>query len=185
MRAEAMIRIETERQLEDMEAALCRAAQRHGAHVLSVTPFDSLLSEEARRLAHGAISFAVCHTGLYGALLAADLRFAAFLPCRIVVIRQGAGLAIETVPPRQFCRDLGRPDLDRLAVPLETLLRDLIADAARPAAGALAHPRAGDGALGAREGQVAMRASIPPRIDCHGTKIEDLAGTGKLDAPGG
>jgi hypothetical protein len=30
-----------------------------------------------------------------------------------------------------------------------------------------------------------MRASIPQRIDSHGTKIEDIAGTGKLDAPGG
>jgi hypothetical protein len=29
------------------------------------------------------------------------------------------------------------------------------------------------------------RATIPQRIDSHGTKVEDLAGTGEHDSPGG
>jgi hypothetical protein len=33
--------------------------------------------------------------------------------------------------------------------------------------------------------QMNMRAAVPQRIDCHGTKVEDLAGTGHMDAPGG
>ena len=47
--------------------------------------------------------------------------------------------------------------------------------------------RAGGG-LGDRpatEDQVNMRATLPQRIDCHGTKVEELAGTGVLDSPGG
>jgi hypothetical protein len=38
---------------------------------------------------------------------------------------------------------------------------------------------------GATEMQVNLRAAIPQRIDCHGTKVEDLAGTGMQDAQGG
>jgi hypothetical protein len=30
-----------------------------------------------------------------------------------------------------------------------------------------------------------MRATVGQRIDSHGSKIEEMAGTGVLDAPGG
>lgn len=38
---------------------------------------------------------------------------------------------------------------------------------------------------GATEDQMNTRQQIPQRIDRLGTKIEDLVGTGKIDAPGG
>ena len=40
-------------------------------------------------------------------------------------------------------------------------------------------------ALGATEDQMNMRATIGQRSDQVGTKIEDLAGTGSYEAPGG
>jgi hypothetical protein len=73
----------------------------------------------------------------------------------------------------------------QLAGPLESFLLAVMEDAAKPSAAPHPVHLAGDGALGADETQVSMRASIPQRIDGHGTKIEELAGTGKLDAPGG
>ena len=39
--------------------------------------------------------------------------------------------------------------------------------------------------IGATENQMDSRATIPQRIDRKGTKIEDLAGTGQHDSPGG
>ena len=39
--------------------------------------------------------------------------------------------------------------------------------------------------LGATEEQVNLRAMVPQRTDRTGTKIEDLAGTGQYEAPGG
>jgi hypothetical protein len=39
--------------------------------------------------------------------------------------------------------------------------------------------------IGATEDQMDTRATVPQRIDKHGTKVEDLAGTGEQDAPGG
>jgi hypothetical protein len=39
--------------------------------------------------------------------------------------------------------------------------------------------------IGATEEQVDVRDTIPQRIDCHGSKIEDKAGTGERDSPGG
>jgi hypothetical protein len=39
--------------------------------------------------------------------------------------------------------------------------------------------------IGATEDQMDMRDTIPQRTDRLGTKIEDLAGTGDIDASGG
>ncbi len=39
--------------------------------------------------------------------------------------------------------------------------------------------------IGATEQQMDVRDTIPQRIDKLGTKIEDLAGTGEQDSPGG
>jgi hypothetical protein len=39
--------------------------------------------------------------------------------------------------------------------------------------------------IGATEDQMDARATIPQRIDQVGTKVEDLAGTGEVDAAGG
>lgn len=39
--------------------------------------------------------------------------------------------------------------------------------------------------IGATEDQMDARATIPQRIDRLGTKVEDLAGTGEHDSPGG
>jgi hypothetical protein len=39
--------------------------------------------------------------------------------------------------------------------------------------------------IGATEDQMDSRDTIPQRIDRKGTKIEDLAGTGEHDSPGG
>jgi len=180
-----MIQIDSDHKLADIESALCRAAQKRKAHVIAVTRFSALLGEKAKQVLEDAISFTVCHTELYGPLVAADIRFAAFLPCRIAAVRRGEGVKLETISPKHFCLLLGRPELERIADPLDKLLRDLMLEAAKlPVLPAHAH-HAAHSLLGAREGQVSMRASIPQRIDCHGTKIEDIAGTGKVDAPGG
>jgi hypothetical protein len=39
--------------------------------------------------------------------------------------------------------------------------------------------------IGATEEQMDSRDTIPQRIDRKGTKVEDLAGTGQHDSPGG
>jgi hypothetical protein len=39
--------------------------------------------------------------------------------------------------------------------------------------------------VGATEDQVNMKNTVGQRIDRKGTKLEDLAGTGTQDAPGG
>ncbi|MCW5978686.1 MAG: hypothetical protein KIT09_11445 [Bryobacteraceae bacterium] len=180
-----MIKVQSVHKFEHVEAALARAAQRHGANLIAVTPLGVLLKEEARKATTDAVSFTVCHTDLHGALLSADIRFAAFLPSRIAAIREGDGVRLEAISPLLFCRHLERPDLEPLARPLEDLLRALMEDAAAPARTPHVAHAAVDGGLGAHEGQMSARGPLPQRIDSHGTKIEDLAGTGKLDAPGG
>lgn len=48
-----------------------------------------------------------------------------------------------------------------------------------------AAPGARGSSMGATEDQVDMKATVGQRIDQKGTKVEDLAGTGKQDSPGG
>ena len=39
--------------------------------------------------------------------------------------------------------------------------------------------------IGARESEMDVKDTVGQRIDKYGTKLEDLAGTGEQDAPGG
>jgi hypothetical protein len=48
-----------------------------------------------------------------------------------------------------------------------------------------AAPGARGSSMGATEDQVDMKNTVGQRIDQKGTKVEDLAGTGKQDSPGG
>ncbi len=178
-----MLQVTSGQRLDAIEASLRRAAHRYEASLLAVAPIGHLLRE--KELPGDAIVFTVCHPGLYAGLLAAELRMAAFLPCRIAACWDGARLTLETISPLEFCRLLNRMDLSQLAGPLEALLLRIMEEAAAPLEAVHAvHPmqRAG---LGATEEQVNLRGSIPQRIDCRGTKVEEIAGTGEHDSKGG
>ncbi len=181
-----MLQVNSGHKLEEMEAILRRAAQNHEASILAVSHLGSLLREHQPKSSLDVVSFTVCQADLYAALLAADVRFAMLMPCRIAVSSAGEGSLMQSISPRDFCRLIGRPDLERLAAPLEAVLKGMMEDAARMEAPVV---RAGAGdrsaGLGATEGQVSARATLPQRIDCHGSKIEDMAGTGQHDAQGG
>jgi uncharacterized protein (DUF302 family) len=181
-----MLRVSSELQLDAVEEALRRAAHRHGVSIQAVHPVGHLLRERDVPTSLDAVSFTLCHHELYAALLAADIRMAAFLPCRLAAYSQGGGVTLESISPVEFGRLLQRPDVVQLAGPLETVLCQIMQETAKPLAAAAPIPTAvGRGALGATEEQVNLRASVPQRIDCRGTKVEDLGGTGQHDSQGG
>ena len=164
-----MLQLHSIHRLDQIEIALRLAVERQGGSILAVS-----------RVSPDADTFTLCLERLYQPLLAADARFAAFLPIRVASVAHGEASTLETISPREFCRLLHRPDLEPLAVELEEVLRAILVEAARPMAQA-----AGSGAHAATEDQINMRAAVPQRVDCHGTKIEDLAGVGGHDAQGG
>lgn len=181
-----MLQVSSELRLDAVEEALRRAAHRHGVSVQAVHPVGHLLRERDVATSRDAVSFTLCHHELYAALLAADIRMAAFLPCRVAAYSQSGRVTLESISPVEFGRLLQRPDLVQLAGPLETVLCRIMQEAAKPLAAAAPIPTAaGRGALGATEEQVNLRASVPQRIDCRGTKVEDLGGTGQHDSQGG
>ena len=153
--------------LDQVELGLQRAAQKHGGSLLS-----------AVRVSPDAVTFTLCLSRLQAPLLAADLRFAAVLPVRVAACSHGSAVALQSVPPREFCRLLHRPDAEPLARELEDVVREIIAEAtARPVHSPQEHQPTED--------QVNMRATLAQRIDCHGVKLEELAGVGVHDAQGG
>jgi uncharacterized protein (DUF302 family) len=181
-----MIQVSSPLKLDSVEAAMRSAAQRHGAQLISVINFGHLYSEKVRPVSPGAIVFSLCQPDLTANLLSADPRFAALLPCRVAAFERDGAVTLETISPSDFCRMLNRPDLDRLSLLLETTLLEIMEETAR-AAGESTQPPATHwrGDVGATEEQVNFRRMVPQRIDRRGTKVEEVAGTGQHDAPGG
>lgn len=177
-----MLQVVSDHPLGATEPAVRRAARRNGASVLMV----GYVGQHVPAGGDDAIVFGICSPELYGALLAADIRMSAFLPCRIAAYSQAGRVTLASVSPLEFCRMLNRPDLASLATPIEALLVRIMEDAAAAAA-AEESVAAGKhhGGLGATEDQMNVRGSIPQRIDCRGSKLEDVAGTGEHDSPGG
>ena len=179
-----MFQVASEHPLLAIEPALRHAAQREGSSVIAVTHVGQHLRESAST--EDAFVFSICAGELYAALLAADIRISAFLPCRIAAYSEGGRTVLATASPLDLCRPLNRADLAPLLRPLEGLLRRIMEDAAAPqATAAAAVAGIHTGGLGATEEQMNIRGSIPQRIDCKGTKVEDLGGTGGHDSQGG
>jgi uncharacterized protein (DUF302 family) len=160
-----MLQLHSTHRLDQIGLSLRLAAERHGGSVLA----EGRVGE--------ALGFTLCFSDLYNPLLEADIRFAAFLPIRLAAWQRGSGVILETVSPREFCRLLHRPELEPLAGSLEATVLRVLEEAAHRPYISREHP--------ATEDQINMRAALPQRIDCHGTKVEELAGTGLHDAQGG
>ncbi len=162
-----MLQVRSVRRLEHVELGLRHVAERQGATLLSTT-----------RVGPEAFTFTVCLAEACDPLLAADARFAALLPLRIAAYAQGGTVTLEAISTREFCRMLHRPELEPLAIPLEQRLVEIMQQWAGREHGEQAEHAA-------TEDQINMRAALPQRIVCHGTKVEELAGTGVHDAQGG
>lgn len=165
-----MLQIHTTQPADRIESGLRAAAESRGGQILAISRFGQLVPGDA-------VAFTVCFTELYAPLLAADVRFATLLPCRIAVCPKGDGFLLEAISASEFTRLLQRPELEPLASRVDDALRRVMEDAARRAAAAVEHA--------STEDQVNMRLALPQRIDCHGTKVEELAGTGAIDSQGG
>ena len=176
-----MLQIHTTQRVDQIESGLRAAAERHGGNVLAASHVGQLLTGEQGVKPAGAITFTLCFSDLYAPLLRSEIRFAVFLPSRIAVWEKGDGALLEAISPREYCRLLHRPEIEPLAAALEDTLRLVMEEAAH----GLPHTAALAGDHPATEDLVNMRAALPQRIDCHGTKVEELAGTGVHDSPGG
>ena len=178
-----MLQIHSTVKLDDIEHALKTSAQRHNATVTVVSQLGH--HEGAGGVARDAFVFTLCQSKLYTALLAADIRFAGFLPCRVAAWPDAEGVTLQALTPSEYCHMLGRPELIPQAAPLDAVLRGILEDVSKPlSASAKVRPES-QHHWGATEDQVNMRAALAQRIDCRGTKVEDEAGTGTHDAPGG
>src|SRR3984893_16475101 len=174
-----MLEIRSMYRWHSTQVGLRAATYRHGGHVLAVSEVDQLvLSREAPEEV-SAVTLTLGFPKWYSALLAADIRFAAFLPIRVAVCDRADGVFLDAMSPRECCRMLHRHDLEPVAVELEDRLRAVMEEAAGVHAWAACEPHP------VTEEQVNMRAALPQRIDSVGTKIEELAGTGTHDAQGG
>jgi uncharacterized protein (DUF302 family) len=181
-----MLQISSTVKLDDIESVLKAAAHRHNANVTVVSHLGQPHHVEAPGGPREALVFTFYHPKLHTALLAADIRFAGFLPCRVAAWPEGGGVMLQALAPSEFCRILGRSDLEPLAAPLDGVLQGILEDAAKPlTVSAKTRPGVETSRWGATEDQVNMRATLPQRIDYRGTKVEDEAGTGAHDSPGG
>ena len=180
-----MLTVKAVHKLDEVEGVLRRVLQRHGVVLHGVGRIGHVFPIEELRQATDAYVYTICHEDLYAALLMADMRFAAYLPCRIAAWSQGGAVTLGIASPKEACRLLNRADLERVAEPLERMLEQVLEESARPLAHGVVHaPQAASG-IGAVEDQMNTRGALAQRIDRCGTKIEELAGTGEHDSAGG
>jgi hypothetical protein len=181
-----MLQIRSSVKLEDIESVMKAVAHCHNAHVTVVSHLGQPQHTEAAGGPREALVFTFYHPKLHTALLAADIRFAGFLPCRVAAWTEAHGCMLQALTPSEFCGILGRADLQALAAPLDGVLRGILEDAAKPLTiAARKRPGVETSRWGATEDQVNMQLTLPQRIDYRGTKIEDEAGTGTHDSAGG
>ena len=159
--------------LADMEPALRRAARRRRAGISAIESLGP------------ATVFSLSLPDTYSELLAADIRFAAFLPLRISAYEDQAGVTLVTASPVDFARALGGAEAQTAAASLEGLLNSLLDEVRRPAVLTARTGGHAESALGATEDQMNMRGTVPPRLDRVGSKVEEMAGTGEQDSLGG
>jgi len=159
--------------LSEMEPALRRAARRRRASISNV------------ELLGAATIFTLSLPESYAELLAADVRFAAFLPLRISVYELGSSVVLLAASPVALAKALQRPETQPLAASLEGLLNSLLDEVRRPMVLTARTGGHAESALGATEDQMNMRGTVPQRIDRLGSKVEEMAGTGEQDSPGG
>jgi uncharacterized protein (DUF302 family) len=159
--------------LSEIETVLRRAARRRRANVSAVEPLGP------------AIVFTLSQPDLYSQLLVADVRFSAFLPLRISAYEQAGSVTLLAASPVEFAQGLDHPEVAFLAANLENLVNEFLDETTRPAAMAAKPGGHAESALGATEDQMNMRGTVPQRIDRHGSKVEEMAGTGEQDSPGG
>ncbi len=79
-------KIHSTARFEEIETVLKAAAQKHNSSVLVVSHLGQSRQEETAGGARDAFVFTLCYSKLYAALLAADIRFAGFLPCRVAAL---------------------------------------------------------------------------------------------------
>lgn len=180
-----MLRRTAHKPLAAVENALVRAAQHRGIHVLSIFPLGRLFRPGELPPGQDAVVLTVCRPDLSARLLQADLRLANVIPCRLAAIEDNGAVTIEALSAAEMCALIGRPELETALAPLEAMLAELLEAAAAPGPAATSVSSPSVYEPGATEGMVNSRAPIPQRIDCFGTKIEEIAGTGRHDAPGG
>ena len=132
------------------------------------------------------VVFLISHPDLQHRLAAVDKRLLACLPWHVAGFEENGGTVLEALGPLEIC---GLLDLPPSGAPddMDRFLRELM-NYAGEAPSEIVHDEPHQSehfGLGATEMQVNLRATVPPRIDKKGTKVEELAGTGKHDAPGG
>src|SRR5690349_9268361 len=115
-----MLQVRSPLRLDQIETALRPAAERHGVDITAVA-----------RLSPDALTFTLFHSKICAPLLAADTRFAAFLPVRVAACAHGETTTFEALTPREFCRLLKRPELEPAVMPLDEILSAILRDAAR------------------------------------------------------
>jgi uncharacterized protein (DUF302 family) len=181
-----MLQAHSANPLAEVEVALRRAAERQGAGVHKGIHVAELLQDHDAHPSADAITFTLHHPRLYSMLLASDVRFATLLPIHVAAYVDAEGTKLEAVSLSELVRTLGRAELETLAAEadLETA-RILEGASARVAATHAGGPHKMHWALGATEDQMNMRGTIGQRIDNRGTRVEELAGTGQMDSPGG
>ena len=110
---------DSKRTLDEIDARLREAAQRHQFGVLNVLDLKATLKSKGIDFGPECRVYDVCQPQIAWQALTAELRASAVLPCRISVFTTGSGVTLATVKPTDLLRSTGLSGVDDLAKQVE------------------------------------------------------------------
>ena len=123
--------ISSTRKLEEIEQALQESAARHKFGVLAIHDLRETMRKKGVEFNTDCRIYEVCNPVQAKKVLEANGAVSTALPCRISVYQTpDGGYTLATMLPTELMKMFGSPALGVIAQEVETVLREIMADAA-------------------------------------------------------
>ena len=128
-----LYQIKSSSPLAEIEQRLQDSAVRHRFGVIAVHDLQATLQKKGVDLAMECRIFEVCNPVQAKRVLEVDGAISTALPCRISVFGSEGGYTIATMLPTAMMSAFNRPEIESVAQEVETVIVEMMKDAAGPA----------------------------------------------------
>lgn len=122
--------VPSHRTLDEIEQALQASAARHKFGILATHDLRETMRKKGVEFNNDCRIYEVCNPVQAKKVLEANGAVSTALPCRISVYGTPGGYTLATLLPTQVMQMFGSPGLGEVAQEVETVLKEMMADAA-------------------------------------------------------
>ena len=126
-----LYRVQSNKDLPEVAAALEAAGQKYKFGVLAVHDLKAKLKEKGVEFDRDCLIYEVCNPQQAKKVLEANMEIATALPCRIAIYRQGSGVTLAMLGPAAMLDLFQMPGLRAVAEEVEDVMVKMMDEAAR------------------------------------------------------